>query len=367
MEHVKAKFPDWLVVSMIFLAATVTVALPTLPAQLPYLDFSESASSMSSATSKSSQKQTFFLEELYDAAPVQSSFSSQRGFIESSFADVPYDNRFFDAVEYGLSEGIIKGYDDGTFKPDQPINRAEFSTIVVRTLFAQSVIDRCLEQIPDSFLYTENQLFPDTANHFWYADYLCAARMANIVNGYPDGTFRPALSVNAAEGMKILAIAFNLVFADVARNSEIWFLPYATALEDLSAIPQTITRFEKPLTRGEMMEMIYRLREGITDKPSARVEIILGREVEASSESSAQSESGPVLEQPQTSQSSSESILYLPSSSLGPSSNQSSSSRLQESQSLSSAQHSDALAPQSQSSHSSQASSASSQSSFASQ
>lgn len=71
--------------------------------------------------------------------------------------------------------GSIGGYPDGRFKPDSPITRAEFATVLVKTF-----------NLPAQ----EGKGFADTADH-WSKDYISAATANRIVNGYSDTQFGP--------------------------------------------------------------------------------------------------------------------------------------------------------------------------------
>lgn len=53
------------------------------------------------------------------------------------------------------------------------------------------------------------ELFPDTPANEWYADYVRTARERKTINGYPDGTFKPDKCVNRAEAIKMAVLAFN--------------------------------------------------------------------------------------------------------------------------------------------------------------
>ena len=98
--------------------------------------------------------------------------------------DVWYNN----AVSTLSNAGIIDGYEDGTFKPDGNITRAEFATIAVRFFEAT---------------YDGEDLFSDIAGH-WAQDYINEAANAGIVDGYPDGTFRPQQYITRAEAMTMV-------------------------------------------------------------------------------------------------------------------------------------------------------------------
>ena len=51
----------------------------------------------------------------------------------STFSDVNQDNRYYSAIDALVNSGVINGYEDGTFKPDNTITRAEFATILSRS------------------------------------------------------------------------------------------------------------------------------------------------------------------------------------------------------------------------------------------
>ena len=82
----------------------------------------------------------------------------------------------------------IVGYPDGTVRPEGDITRAEFATITARFFEAT---------------YEGEDLFSDIAGH-WAADYINQAANAGIVDGYPDGTFRPQQNITRAEAMTMV-------------------------------------------------------------------------------------------------------------------------------------------------------------------
>ena len=46
----------------------------------------------------------------------------------------PHRNLALKAIQWALSEGIVKGYQDGTFRPNQPVNRSEMAVLITRYL-----------------------------------------------------------------------------------------------------------------------------------------------------------------------------------------------------------------------------------------
>jgi hypothetical protein len=60
------------------------------------------------------------------------------------FSDVSSGHVNYDAIKYVQDNGIVSGYQDGTFKPDKTINRAEFTKIIVAARFPTAAIDSCI-------------------------------------------------------------------------------------------------------------------------------------------------------------------------------------------------------------------------------
>jgi len=166
-----------------------------------------------------------------------------------AFSDVsgsPFKNAI-DALE---KSGVVEGYDDGTYKPDQMVNRGEFLKIVL--------------EARDATGFTGSNCFPDVKNE-WFAKYVCTAKNEEIIEGYPTGFFKPEQTISFVEAGKILTLAYE---QQLQGGSTDWYEPYARALEASKAIPESIDALDHPLTRGEMAEMMYRLSENITDRPS---------------------------------------------------------------------------------------------------
>ena len=84
--------------------------------------------------------------------------------------------------------GIVKGYEDGTFRPNQPVSRAEFVVLLSRI----------------HELEAGEKSFPDVPKTHWAYDAIAAAGAAGWINGYEDGTFRPNESVTRIEAVKMI-------------------------------------------------------------------------------------------------------------------------------------------------------------------
>ena len=152
------------------------------------------------------------------------------------------------AVQFLAEQGIIEGYSDGTFKPDQEINRAEFLKIV-------------LESADISGNECEELSYSDVDPSAWYYDIVCDATAENIVEGYPDGTFRPAENINLAEASKIVA-KVNELDTEVTDSTEAWYQQFIRALQENKVVANTLQEVTQRVSRGEMAQMVWGLTTG---------------------------------------------------------------------------------------------------------
>jgi len=187
----------------------------------------------------------------------------------NAFSDVTSGSTYYNAVLYLKNQGVISGYPDGTFKPNNTINRAEFTKILVGASPSYVNNGLCMETFakPDSSGYYD--LFTDvlSAGGAWYLEPICYAKTNHFIDGYSDGSFKPAQEINFAEAAKIIANAFQLTSSTTAASTP-WYKVYVDALASKKAIPITITTFNQQITRGEMAEMAYRMKSQNTGLPS---------------------------------------------------------------------------------------------------
>ena len=109
----------------------------------------------------------------------------------SNFPDVDKDDWFNVTVSSLANMGAISGYEDGTFRPNEPISRAELAAMAVRFY--------------DAFeAEYEEGTFLDVDGDEWYADAIAAAEELGILGGYPDGTVRPNNNITRAETCAIV-------------------------------------------------------------------------------------------------------------------------------------------------------------------
>ena len=111
----------------------------------------------------------------------------------NSYNDVKDGDWFCCAVSTLSKMGIIKGYEDGSFKPNDPISRAEFAAIAAR-------FDPDGDKTPASF--------SDVTSH-WAKDEISIAANHGWIKGYEDGSFKPDQKITRAETMTLVNRVLN--------------------------------------------------------------------------------------------------------------------------------------------------------------
>lgn len=109
---------------------------------------------------------------------------------ENDFSDVAETDWFNNAVSTLANAQLINGYPDGSYRPNANITRAEFATIAIRFFLDEDVE------------IEENNL-SDVKGH-WAEANINLAYALELINGYPDGTFRPDQKITRAEAMAIV-------------------------------------------------------------------------------------------------------------------------------------------------------------------
>ncbi len=180
----------------------------------------------------------------------------------ASFSDVPETHENYAAIESLKNLGIVNGNPDGTFRPEDSVNRAAALKMIL--LSAKIEINE-EEELKETG-------FPDVNTSDWFARYTKKAKEIGIVKGQGDtGKFTPTQQVKKAEFLKMLLESFEIdltkhqnltegVSADTSAGQ--WFLPYMSYAKIVGIISPTLDNRlepEKALTRGECAEIIYKL------------------------------------------------------------------------------------------------------------
>ncbi len=170
------------------------------------------------------------------------------------FTDIANDDADYAAIKYLKEHNVIQGYPDGSFKPENPINRAELLKMAfvafaypVRTFNASS--------------------FSDVKTNDWFFGYTETAFQDGIIRGYGDGTFKPGNNITKAEALKVLlntkkiavpTSVTNSYFSDVAVDA--WYTPFINTAYERNIIDHS-SKFDPnlPVTRRLISRWIYRM------------------------------------------------------------------------------------------------------------
>jgi uncharacterized repeat protein (TIGR01451 family) len=168
----------------------------------------------------------------------------------SGYQDVVTPSVFV-TVGQVLHHGFIKGYPDGTFRPQNQITRAEVAAMLSRILGTGS---------------STGANFSDLPTNHWAYGYISAVVNAGLFNGYPDGTFRPDQSITRAELSKVMVLMRNLfpiqvsppTFPDIAGHWAINSIEMASRAGFVTGYPSGDFRPDQPITRAETVTLICR-------------------------------------------------------------------------------------------------------------
>ena len=164
-------------------------------------------------------------------------------------------------------KAYIFGYEDGTFKPDNDMTRAEAASI-----FARLIADAKDETIPGK------ATFSDVSDTYWCATELGYVEKYGIIAGYEDGTFRPDAPVTRAE-FTAMTVRYYDLFHDVKYpantqkytdvNSSYWAvkdISFATSEKWLNGYVDGTFKGDNNITRAEVITIINRATDRTPDK-----------------------------------------------------------------------------------------------------
>ena len=164
-------------------------------------------------------------------------------------------------------KAYIVGYDDGTFKPDSNMSRAEAAAI-----FARLISEEKGETI------SGKSSFVDVSSKEWYSSYIGYLEKYNVINGYNDGSFKPDASVTRAEFVAMTVRYYDL-FNDVNKTgntvkytdvaSSYWAysdIAFAKNIGWLNGYSDGSFRGDNDITRAEVVTVVNRATGRIADK-----------------------------------------------------------------------------------------------------
>lgn len=180
----------------------------------------------------------------------------------AEFPDVPSDYWAYPFIADLSQRGIITGLEDGTFKPDQPVNRAQYAALI------QGILPPDQRQQPIAF--------SDLEANYWAAPAIDAAVQAGFLKGFPNGTFLPDQPVSHVQVLASLSNGLQLsqatstatealnVFTDANQIPE-WAIPIVATATQAGLVvnhpnPEQLQP-NQPATRAEVAATIYQALE----------------------------------------------------------------------------------------------------------
>ncbi|MBE9016636.1 S-layer homology domain-containing protein [Chroococcidiopsidales cyanobacterium LEGE 13417] len=172
-----------------------------------------------------------------------------------------------------VSRGIIQGFPDGSFRPDEPVTRAQFAAIVSKAFPQQS---------------NRNAIaFADVPEYYWAKDVIQTAYQTGFLAGYPNNTFLPEQSIPRVQVLVALANGLNLTAK--AESSTLLDASYQDAAEipDFARSPVTaatanrlvvnypskdVLRPNQTATRADVAAFIYQALASQGEMPQLRAE-----------------------------------------------------------------------------------------------
>lgn len=167
-----------------------------------------------------------------------------------ALAAVPSDidaSRYADAIRDLVERGIVEGYPDGTFKPQQTVNRAELLTILLRNSI----------RAEETQTQRRRRCFADVAQRAWYFDVVCGAKERGIVTGEKGNYFHPERTVNYAEALKITMKALD-VPVDASTSGEAWYETYVASAHEHGIVSRHAFLPWQNVTRERMADIVKR-------------------------------------------------------------------------------------------------------------
>jgi flagellar hook assembly protein FlgD len=178
------------------------------------------------------------------------------------FTDLKATDADCEAVKYVKSLGAMTGNPDGTFAPDDILQRDQVAKIVLETfgLFNKQT-DYCLG----------TAAFPDVLEAEWSYQYICQGKILKMITGYVSGVdngfYRPARTVNRVEFLALvlrnldetMPADTSTSYSDVEAGN--WYSGYAKFAKDNSLFTGSKLNPTNFVSRREVASIIYKLHQ----------------------------------------------------------------------------------------------------------
>lgn len=190
-----------------------------------------------------------FFEDKYDQYMLENLIPDHTKKVELLFSDLRNIHPLYNDVIQAVEDGWISGYPDNTVRLEAPVNRAEFSKMLIAA-FDQE------QDALDAFISN----FPDLEAGAWYRPFLAQAVKLGLMKGYPDGTMKPANAINVAEAFKM---AVTMGGQPLTETEGPWYEKYRMFVVEnisLTSLDTTNPNLDAAMNRGQCIELISRLK-----------------------------------------------------------------------------------------------------------
>jgi hypothetical protein len=171
--------------------------------------------------------------------------------VPANFSDIISNAWYSQYVNNMVSEKVVEGYEDGSFKPDRPVTRAEFAKMLVQAMKFEAVTQMAVT-------------YTDLSGSHWAYSYINIAANTGLLNGYTDGSFKPEQNITREEIAKALAVAGKLAEgkSGLTDINSSWAKTYINSCVSSGIVlgyPDKTFRPKNLVTRAEATAMLARL------------------------------------------------------------------------------------------------------------
>ena len=208
------------------------------------------------------------------AAPVIAQTQTQ-----TQFADVPAGHWAYPFINSLATRQVIAGFPDGSFRPDEPVTRAQYAAMV-RQAFSQSSVRNATS-------------FVDVPPNYWAAAAIREADMMGFLSGYPGNIFQPDQNIPRAQVLVSLANGLNYtassqgsinVYQDAASIPDYAVASLAAATERRLVVNYPSVQVLRPnqtATRADVAAFIYQALASQNQVAAVNSPYIVGQQVAA--------------------------------------------------------------------------------------
>jgi len=187
------------------------------------------------------------------------------------FKDVSAKTRYADSIQRLAFLGLVRGQGEmGLFDPLSKVNRAEILKMSLNG-FAVDTSKYTFPKVQTEPIQGEKEVnpFPDVSQGAWYRAYVQTAVGEGIIEGYPDGSFKPGNNIIRVEALKL---ALESAGIDLSGYDEgVWYLPYQQWALDNHLYNSGKFVPDEQITRAEAAYILAKVIEAVEKEPQFSV------------------------------------------------------------------------------------------------